>query len=211
MRALFLLLLLLNLAYFSWQYTRDAPEAVTDMPALVDAQSIVLLSEVKAREAELKEAEAGLAESKRLEAEAGRVVSAELSDAIKEPVSKKMASTKTKEIIKAAAIVAKTEAISPAAGECFTVGPFRDLEKLRGLTRAIKSYVVEADFRGKEEKSAPLYWVYTPAESNNKLLQKTASRLRAKKIKDFYIIRRGDKANSISLGRFKNKQGVHAS
>jgi hypothetical protein len=50
--------------------------------------------------------------------------------------------------------------------------------------------------------------VYTAAEKTKKLTLKTAARLRAKNINDFYIINSDRKVNSISLGRFRSKKGV---
>lgn len=76
---------------------------------------------------------------------------------------------------------------------CYTVGPFRELDKLRGLTREIKSYVVKADFRGREEKEQTLYWVYIKPEKSRKQAIETGKRLKAKKVKDFYVIREGEK------------------
>ena len=94
-------------------------------------------------------------------------------------------------------------------GKCFTLGPFRDLDKLRSLTREIKSYVTEADFRGKEERGQAIYWVYLTPEKSRKEAIATGKRLKSKKIKDFYIIRDGAKVNGISLGHFRNKAGAY--
>ena len=92
---------------------------------------------------------------------------------------------------------------------CYTLGPFRDLIKLSTLTREIKSYVVTADFRGREEKEQTLYWVYVKPEKNRKQAVAAGKRLKAKKIKDFYIIREGEKINGLSLGHFRSKDGAY--
>ncbi len=92
---------------------------------------------------------------------------------------------------------------------CFTMGPFRDLDKLRSLTREIKPYVVSTDFRGREEREQTLYWVYIQPEKNRKKALETGKRLRAKKIKDFYVIRDGEKIHGVSLGRFRNKNSAY--
>ena len=77
------------------------------------------------------------------------------------------------------------------------------------MTREIKSYVVKADFRGREEKEQTLYWVFIkPEKTRNKAIE-TGKRLKAKKIKDFYVIRDGDKENGLSLGHFRNKDGAY--
>ena len=95
------------------------------------------------------------------------------------------------------------------AASCYTLGPFRDLDNLRGLTREIKSYVVKADFRGREEKEQTLYWVYLKPEPSRKKAIETGNRLKAKKIKDFYVIRDGEKKNGLSLGHFRNKDRAY--
>lgn len=105
--------------------------------------------------------------------------------------------------------VEEVPAVKPSVASCFTLGPFRDLARLRGLTREIKTYVVNADFRGREEKEPTLYWVYVKPEKNRKQAIKTGKRLKAKKIKDFYVIREGEKINGLSLGHFRNKKGAY--
>ncbi|MBT8119565.1 MAG: SPOR domain-containing protein [Gammaproteobacteria bacterium] len=108
--------------------------------------------------------------------------------------------------------MAKTDSKQGNAAQtasCFTLGPFRDLDNLRGLTREIKSYVVEADFRGREEKEQTLYWVYVKPEKSRKKAIETGNRLKAKKIKDFYVIRDGEKVNGLSLGHFRNRSGAY--
>lgn len=95
------------------------------------------------------------------------------------------------------------------SASCFTLGPFRDLAKLRSLTREIKSYVIATDFRGREQKELALYWVYLKPEKNRAQAIKTGRRLKAKKIKDFYVIREGEKINGLSLGHFRNKKGAY--
>ena len=92
---------------------------------------------------------------------------------------------------------------------CYTMGPFRNLGKLRALIREIKSYVVSADFRGREEKEQTLYWVYVHPEKTRKKAVETGRRLKAKKIKDFYVIREGDKIHGLSLGHFRSKSGAY--
>jgi hypothetical protein len=91
---------------------------------------------------------------------------------------------------------------------CFTLGPFRDLDKLRSLTREIKPYVITTDFRGREQREQYLYWVYLRPEKNRKKAIETGKRLKAKKIKDYYVIREGEKIHGVSLGRFRNKNSA---
>jgi hypothetical protein len=106
-------------------------------------------------------------------------------------------------------VAGSQEVATVQKASCFTMGPFQDLDKLRRLTREIKPYVVATDFRGHEEREHPLYWVYIKPEKNRKKAVATGKRLSAKKIKDFYVIREGEKIHGISLGRFRNKNGAY--
>jgi len=92
---------------------------------------------------------------------------------------------------------------------CFTLGPFRELDTLRALMRNIKEYVEEVSFRSRDEKESSLFWVYLSPLENRAQAKKVGQALKAKKIKDFYIIRSGDKKNGISLGQFRNKNGAY--
>lgn len=119
-------------------------------------------------------------------------------------VAKKVESKKAQPVV-----AVKTAPAPVKQASCYTLGPFRDLDKLRSLTREIKSYVEKADFRGREEKEQTLYWVYIkPEKTRNKAIE-TGNRLKARKIKDFYVIRTGEKVNGLSLGHFRNKDGAY--
>lgn len=92
---------------------------------------------------------------------------------------------------------------------CFTIGHFRDMDKLKSLVREIKPYVVSISFRNTKEREQSLYWVYIQPEKNRKEAITTGKRLKAKKIKDFYVIREGEKIHGLSLGYFRNKNGAY--
>ncbi|MDT8282574.1 MAG: hypothetical protein RQ982_07125 [Gammaproteobacteria bacterium] len=125
------------------------------------------------------------------------------------------ASQAVKKLLESASASKVSDAAVKVPGEpsqltsCYTLGPFRDLDELRGLTREIKSYVVKADFRGSEEKEQALYWVYIKPEKSRKKAIETGHRLKAEKIKDFYVIRKGEKINGLSLGHFRNREGAY--
>ncbi|MCW8924302.1 MAG: hypothetical protein OQK69_11840 [Gammaproteobacteria bacterium] len=102
-------------------------------------------------------------------------------------------------------VVAKEES-------CFTLGPFRELGKLRAMTRAIKDYVADASFRTHEEKQQEMFWVYLkPSESYDKA-KALSLELKKKKVKDYFIVSSGEQMHGISLGHFreKNRAYTHA-
>jgi SPOR domain len=218
MRWLFLLVLSLNLAYVAWQMSKPSND-YSDVPALKNVEPIVLLSELKQRSAEKTsvvptEIEQETENSVEVLSD---IVAPEAVVAEKEPAATEVKATGPTSVPsqESVAVVASVEAVDPAgagseqAASCYTLGPFRDLDNLRALTREIKSYVVKADFRGREEKEQTIYWVYIQPEATRKKAIETGNRLKAKKIKDFYVIRDGEKENGLSLGHFRNKNGAY--
>ncbi len=230
MRWLFLFVFTLNLAYIGWEMSQSPSEDYADVPALKNVQTIVLLSELKQQAAdaakaehgedgaekaltEVRVAEAALAENATA-VEADPVATQEKPPQVVKPEPVKAIEIKAienaeKPVVTTAATQPVTATRPAQSASCFTLGPFRDLDKLRALTREIKSYVVEADFRGREEREQTLYWVYIKPEKNRTSAIETGKRLKAKKVKDFYVIRDGEKVNGLSLGHFRNKNGAY--
>lgn len=231
MRWLFLFVLSLNLVYIAWELNSLPVDPYANIQPLKNVVPIVLLSELEqntttdiadATQVIAEDSTAPVAEVKPEPAPVSvPVLSAEpalepkpvAEPIIEAPVIKTDAALAQQTLV-TAEIVAKTDKtaeITPEASAthaCYTLGPFRDLNKLRRLSREIKSYVVTANFRGKEEKQQSLYWVYLKPEKSRSEAIATGRRLKAKKIKDFYVIREGEKINGISLGYFRNKNGA---
>ena len=119
-----------------------------------------------------------------------------------------------------AVLVTDNQAVSDQSGKanvdveggCFTLGPFKKLEKLRAVTRGIKEYVVDASFRSREEKEQAMFWVYLDPLENYKEAKALADRLKKSQVKDYFIVNSGPKNNGISLGHFreKNRAYIHA-
>ena len=221
MRWLFLIVLFLNLTYMVWQTTRPVTQSSEDVRPLKNVRPIVLLSELKQQPSPQIGEVVETAEV----AEVTEITSVNKSEQIKQS-----ALTSDKDNIVAEIKPLKTPdelqekplmsmdgryfAKSQEGGamqkeSCFTLGPFRDLDKLRELIRDIKAYLVTTDFRGREERQQYLYWVYIKPETNRKKAVEVGKRLKAKKIKDFYVIRKGEKIHGVSLGRFRNKNGAY--
>ena len=237
MRWLFLFVLSLNLAYFAWQTTSAPDHSYAEVEPLKNVAPITLLSEQNISKQEVEAASVEVAASKTAvdaavesnEPDAGLAVTESSSQqpAVTTPVAAAVSEDQQPagsagqhaEVLSAADMAAAEKKPaqpaedpveqSPPEERCFTLGPFRDLDKLRSLTREIKSYVTAADFRGREEKQPAIYWVYLSPEKSRKEAVATGKRLKSKKIKDFYIIRDGDKVNGISLGHFRSKTGAY--
>ena len=230
MRWLFLFVLALNLAYITWQLNREPEVPAARMQAFKGVPTIVLLSEQEneapASQPGVEPAVATGAPEQVPEEAVESVPETPVAEVTGAPTVAAMDDTgATAGGIPAVVEATSGESAAPEAGavdkppaaaavvasrlpRCYTLGPFRDLDKLRALTRDIKAYVETADFRGKEETEQSLYWVYIKPLKSRKEAIATGKRLRARKIKDFYIIREGENINGISLGYFRNKNGA---
>lgn len=234
MRWLFLIMLVLNLSYIAWEMLntskQDARLSVSPLP---DVPTIVLVNEVVGIEdlsvvATVKDevlaqqANTVISDSDR-EAEkmlsgaldAGLIVDqAELLAEVSpeppiEPITIGQTQVSLADRRNEGGGQKKDEAQIAVPDACFTLGPFRELDTLRALTRHIKEYVAEVGFRSRDEKEPSLFWVYLPPLEDRAQAKEIGRQLKAKKIKDFYIIRSNEKENGISLGQFRNKSGAY--
>ncbi len=97
----------------------------------------------------------------------------------------------------------------PKVDVCYSLGPFHNLKTVHKVMRDIKQYVSAVSYREHKEKDLSLFWVYIKPASSRKEVEKKARRLKKRKIRDYYIIREGDKNNGISLGYFKNRNSAY--
>ena len=167
MRWLFLFVLVLNVAYVTWELNRS--EEMPDEPVVDrNVPRIVLLSEIGQESVAV------------VTAEGSRLVSDQTGDM---------------EIAE--------------SGGCFTIGPFRDLERLRAVTRGIKEYVVDASYRSHEEREQAMFWVYLKPAKNYDKAKDLAEQLKKMKVKDYFIIKSEPQTNGISLGHFREKNRAY--
>ncbi len=191
MRWLFLLVLVLNIGYVGWELSQSGSRSV---PALVATDAgvppIVLLSE-------LDQASATTTAVNTENAPAAMV--AESS----EPVA-----TSQSALVEPKSELPETAEAAQPAFACYTLGPFRELTDLRKLIRDIRDYVVAASFRSHEEREQSMYWVYLPPQTSHAAALALAEQLKAKKIRDYYVLNNGEQINAISLGHFRDKNGA---
>lgn len=223
MRRLFLFVLLLNIAYITWQLVQAPDEGRVKKASNSRIPPLVLISELDQAELEqTMEQPEELVAVKAVDeiAAVEKDKSSEKSAAAKKTGAKKPEKKKTAAVKKSKqtklADTATTDKRQKAtlevqksklvADACYTLGPFRKIDKLRVFTRLIKDYVVDVSFRSREEHDVNLYWVYLAPENDAKATHKLSKRLISKKIRDFYIITNGQKRNGISLGHFKDKK-----
>jgi SPOR domain len=177
MRWLFLFVLLLNIVYVVWQTSVPEKDTYADVSRLSNVEPIILIRELGDTEQDKSKAAA--------------------KDSVIEAVEIENDSENSETV--ASVDVVESEG-------CFTLGPFRNKDNLLSLKKDIEPYVEKAVIRNREEKEHTVHWVYIQPEKDRKSVIELGKRLKAKKIKDFYVIREGEKNNGISLGHFKDKE-----
>ena len=217
MRWLFLFVLFLNLAYIGWQKSQSPVDSYVDIAPLKDVTSIVLLSELESQPDSFAVAEKMMVEKVELEPSMQVATKTSVKEqplsvqeiveppsVSQEPVEENKMTNVEEKVPEVVAVLA-----NDSVDQCFTVGPFRNLDVLSGLTQDIKPYVTTTSFRSSEKSESTVYWVYIKPEKNRKKAIEVGKRLKSKKIKDFYVIRDGEKINGLSLGHFRNKNGAY--
>jgi hypothetical protein len=182
MRWLLLFVLLVNVVYVSWELSQSTDES-TVPKASTGIPIIELLSET---------------------GQATRI-STEEAVASESTWAAKLAGPEKQQASTTTSVVTKS-----GADRCYTLGPFRELDNLREFTRAIKSYVIAASFRSREEQEQSMFWVYLEPASSLKAARGLGKRLKSMKIKDYYVINSGPQEKGISLGHFKEKDRAYA-
>lgn len=208
MRRLLLFLLVINVAYFIWQLSMH-DEAEGMIGSTVESiEPIFLLSErepLPIAESHISEHQVAEVQGIEDRVAENRVTenADEQSEIVLHSPEKRLSEKDTGEKTDKIEEQADVEIVSKSA--CFTAGPFNDLEALRTLIDDIKNNVTDTKIRDQEEKKLSVFWVYINPEKSRKDAKTLGQNLKAKKIKDFYIIRSGEKNNGISLGHFKSK------
>lgn len=106
------------------------------------------------------------------------------------------------------ATTATTTAIA-ADARCYSVGPFADAaaaNRARDLLLAVANRVVSREQRS---GSTSRGWrVYVPAAASPEEAAAIAQRIAAAGFGDYFIVRQGSEANSIALGRYRSEQSA---
>lgn len=94
-----------------------------------------------------------------------------------------------------------------AARRCMTFGPFTDAVLLASARTLLQSQVAQLQVR-QAAASAHGWRVWLPPLADRVAAQAMAARITAAGFKDYYIVGKGDEANSIALGRFGNEESA---
>ena len=227
MRWFFILLLITNIGYVAWELNRDRSQPVATAALPKNVERIMLLSELEpepepdpgpaASDASVADelveddaSSAALAPSAELAEISQRL--AEAMEALPEDSGEVVDSTAPGgdvAVDEAAEEAVETPVEKPAAERCYTLGPFREMNTLRVVTREIKDYVIEASFRSREEQEQSMFRVYLKPVGSKKEARALIKKLNSKKIRDHFIITEGPLKNGISLGYFSDKKRAY--
>ena len=225
MRWLFLSLLVLNIAYVTWELNREHTPRRADMVLPAGVDSIVLLSELNvgkqgdAVPARAQTTEPGGGGAKRepgmaaavepappvVDAESRPADVALAAVAEQDPPARQNQAPATEQLARTTI----TPPAAPAGDRCYTLGPFSEMKTLRLVTREIKDYVVEASFRSKEEQEQTRFRVYIKSAGSKRAAKAVIKQLNSKNIKDHFIIADGPHKNAVSLGYFSEKDRAY--
>ena len=94
------------------------------------------------------------------------------------------------------------------ARNCFTLGPFYELEMAENLAKRLESMDFEVRQRNITQPQPSSYWVYLPPRASQEDAVKITKNLARKGIKDYFVVTEGDTRNAISLGLFNWQSGA---
>ena len=226
MRWFFLLLLIVNIGYVTWELNRERSQQTVTAALPPDVERIVLLSELESESSQDETVAQSAGEMNE------PVQTTAPAEAVEVPQPHEPSRTTEVQPL-AAAIVDDETAVAadvvddkpaqasvdkaddkPAEKEperdlCYTLGPFREMKTLRQVTREIKDYVIEASFRSREEQEQSMFRVYLKPVGSKREAKALIKELVSKNIRDYFIITDGPNKNGISLGYFSEKSRAH--
>lgn len=196
LRALIVLLAVMNLGVALWWALRPAPEPEPLPEPPAGASRLLLASEA---DPQALEAAALAAQSTAVETGAGGADGADETDALADADSDPDAEDGSI----AAAEQAGSPSESTAATEltCYRLGPWQQQAQVTAARATLQPRVQRIVQR--EVPVDPSGWrVLLPPLASRDLAQATVARLEASGFNDHFIIGQGDEANAIALGRF---------
>ena len=222
MRWLFLLLLLVNIGYVTWELNREHPQEALSPALPVGVERIVLLSELDTGPGQKPAARSPAVEQLEQDRAAvpatgdAAVQQRGLAGRSRPAPETSVAATrgagdrdKEAPADKGPAVAVDAAEAAPVVDLCYTLGPFSEMTTLRRVTRAIKDHVVEASFRSKEEQEQTMFRVYVRPVGSKQEAKALIKELVSKNIRDYFIITDGPNKNGISLGYFSSKDRAY--
>ncbi|MFT3761316.1 MAG: SPOR domain-containing protein [Pseudoxanthomonas sp.] len=104
---------------------------------------------------------------------------------------------------------AQTPAVPAVTPKCFSLGPFADADAARGAIAALAGASLRSHVREARSRAATGgYSVYLPPAAGRDEAQALARRIGEAGFNDFLVVRDGEMANGIALGLYRNFEGA---
>ena len=177
MRGFFILLLLSNIAYFSWQFF-TAEQSLTP-PVLVQSpgKQLVMLAELSDDERPSPRVSASIEEAEKLA---------------------------TRPAVNVAESTTKAESDMPML--CVRIDQIEEAQHLNTLLNLLKPAGAANIEQGEQAGVRGSYWVMLPPYSDKTAADASAKILTERQLRDFFIVRSGEYENAISLGVFSSEE-----
>lgn len=201
MRITFFILLLANLVMLLWQTQIHSDQTGRgDLPEIASEERLVMLSEHRGEGQVAADAD-GSADQSPVDSEQ---TSEQAEDTLGLPEIE-IAADETAD--------AAEEPTGPAAAEpgkvCYTMGPFKELNRAKEVAGRLDSLGADVSRRSKVEQEQYGYWVFLEPFSSRDKAVSEARRLAEHGIRDYYIVTDDEeRENGISLGLFRKKSGA---
>ena len=98
------------------------------------------------------------------------------------------------------------EPVAPA--QCFSVGPFVDQAAARSAAARLGSQASRSNVREIPGKAAQGYNVVLPPQADREAAQALAQRIGAAGFDDYLVVNSGAQTNGIALGRYRSREGA---
>lgn len=92
---------------------------------------------------------------------------------------------------------------------CYSLGPLKETEQVQALKKQLQQWEYTGWQRKSQEAGRKGYWVLMPPLASRSEARQMVTELKAKQIKDYFLIATGEKANGISLGVFSTFEAAH--
>lgn len=89
---------------------------------------------------------------------------------------------------------------------CYTLGPFKTAQVASAIREKLLKSGVDPQHRVNKDNTRPGFWVFLPAESTRKAAQQHVADLKAKNVKDYFLVATGEYSNAVSLGVFSQPE-----
>jgi len=203
MKWLLILLLLVNVLYFGWEFNRqikiDKKNAETPLRISSGAQRLMLL-----RESESLPVVRGFEEVENDDINVAAHV-ADVSDdkrnIIFEPVNEMVTVLPEMNI---SSLPSNSEKLF-----CYTFGPVAQEQSAIELEGWFKSRRADTLLRHTDEQGKRLFWIYLSPKKSRAVALNTIENLKLKGVSDYRLISRGNLQNAVSLGLFSSQAAVN--